>query len=132
MSSKIYHPGIQNEYLFDTWEEAKKELTKLHGELAGAMLANCREVEITNLDEILDDAGFEYQGRQYSNTADQQMELDNLLEITQIHATDGVTPELQELLELDPDQFWKAYWTDAVGNPTLIVIQGRDNEVEIP
>lgn len=107
---KIYHPGIENEYVFDSWEEARETLEKHHGGLASGMLANCREIEVLEgLREKLEDLGFEDRGQEYNNTR---------INCGAERSCDPRIPgELKALARLSANRWAKWYYTDPVGNP---------------
>lgn len=119
MTTQIYHPGIQNEYFFSSWEEAREKLTEWHGGLASGMLFNCREVELNEkLRKRLEDAGFEDSGREYATTASTLGQSFDGEEYDYCPAEDK--KEIARFIKLSPKKWAKGFYTDAVGNPCLI------------
>jgi hypothetical protein len=119
---RIWHPGIETEYVFDSWEDARRELEARHGGLAEGMLASCIEVELTDIGEKLDAAGVECQGREWSHTLTQTVQSGaKTLQLADM--TKEGRDELRRVLRLSPNRWAKWYYTDAVGNASLLCWQ---------
>ena len=118
MSRIVYHPGIENEYKFASWEEAREKLEAWHGGLASRMLANCREIEVTDLAERLKNNGFEDSGAEYNNTRV------NLGQSFGGEEYDYCGPEdkteIRRFIRLSENRWAKGFYTDPAGNPCLI------------
>ncbi len=120
MTSRIYHPGIQNEYIFSSWAEAKKKLTEWHGGLASGMLANCREIEIeTKLRRRLENAGFDDCGREYNTTVNLGQSFSGE-EYAWCRCRQEDKKELIRFLRLSPQKWARGFYTDEIGNPCLV------------
>jgi hypothetical protein len=126
MASRIWHPGIETEYVFDDWDHAQRELERRHGGLAAGMLASCVEIPLTDLAGRLDEAGVECRGREWNDT---------LLQTRQSGAHtlslggEMGTPdkrELRRVLRLSENKWARWYHTDAVGNASLLCWQEWD------
>ncbi len=124
MAHAIWHPGIETEYVFETWEEARTKLEQRHGGLASGMLASCVEIELTDTAEELESAGVECQGREWADTRLQQMRQG----VSTLYVSEVSRGELEHVLELDPNEVARWYYTDAVGNATLLCWQAYEDE----
>jgi hypothetical protein len=126
--TKIWHPGIQNEYLFDSWEEAERRLEEMHGGLASGMLANCVELTVTDLADRLEEAGIENRGREWNNTL--LNERQNGVETLRLEPDMGESEraELEFWMERDPDRWARWFYTDAAGEPSLLCWAPWDEE----
>jgi len=122
-TAKIWHPGIENEYVFDTWDEAKCDLERRHGGLASGMLANCVELPVTDLADRLDAAGIECAGREWNHTlASERAQGAAVLQLQpRLELEDR--PRFRRIVRLSTNRWAKWYYTNAVGEPSLLCWQ---------
>lgn len=121
--TKLWHPGIRNEYVFGTWDEAREYLEQHHGGLASGMLANLVEIELTDLAERLDAAGVEDRGREWNDTylRESRNGSSNVLRVDPDNLREpNVHKQVSRVLRLSDRKWAKWYYRDPVGNASLL------------
>lgn len=116
---KIVLNTHRGDWVFNSWESAKRILTEEHGGLATGMLANCREIEENGLEfaEYLKDCGFEDNGREYNNT---RINLNQQNADWIAISKDYRKSQYKKYLDCSESRWAKWFYTDEIGNPVLI------------
>lgn len=118
--SKYWLPGIANEYVFASVDEARETLEANHGGLASGMLANLVEIEETAVAALLDDANVECQGREWPSTILNLYPGTLSLRVGPDDLSAAVRREIRRVLRLSPDRWSRWYYTDPIGNASLL------------
>ena len=116
--SKIWHRGIDTEFVCDTWDEARAECQRRFESAWVGEFANCQEIALTPWREQADDVGIEYRGREWHTTFQEQAQ--NGVWLVR---PDDEPDEFRRVCALDPDAYARWYYTDPVGNLAFVCWQ---------